>query len=79
MGNIVIKLQYMEQTYQTYQYLDQLRFCMAMLMAMMLKDNAFAMIATVCSSWVFVSRSVMLGWMKYSVTSSWLLKMDITL
>ena len=61
MGNIVIKLQYMEQTYQTYQYLDQLRFCMAMLMAMMLKDNAFAMIATVCSSWVFVSRSVMLG------------------
>ena len=39
------------------------RFCMALLMAMMVKDHGFSMIATVCSSWVFVSRSVMLGWL----------------
>ena len=42
----------------------QARFCLAMLMAMMVKDHGFSMIATVCSSWVFVSRSVMLGWYK---------------
>ena len=34
-----------------------LRFCLALLMALMLKDNGFAMIATVCSSWVFVNRA----------------------
>lgn len=37
------------------------RFCMALLMGLMLKDYAFGMIATVCSTWVFVSRSTCLG------------------
>ena len=36
------------------------RFCMALLMALMLKPNGFAMLATVCSSWVFVNRATYL-------------------
>lgn len=36
---------------------SQLRFCVALVMALRLKANAFCMLATVCSSWVFLSRS----------------------
>eukprot|EP00438_Fugacium_kawagutii_P030697 Skav213051 [mRNA] locus=scaffold364:34927:36864:+ [translate_table: standard] len=32
-------------------------FCLALLMALSVKDGGFAMIATVCSSWVFVNRA----------------------
>ena len=38
-----------------------LRFVLALLMSLMLKDGGFSMIATVCSSWVFVNRSTTLG------------------
>lgn len=38
-----------------------MRFCLALLMALMLKDHGFSMIATVCSTWVFVSRSQSFG------------------
>lgn len=34
-----------------------LRFCLALLMALMVKPFGFSMIATVCSSWVFMNRS----------------------
>lgn len=41
--------------------LPQLRFILALLMALMMKDHGFSMIATVCSTWVFVNRATSLG------------------
>ena len=38
------------------------RFCFALVLALRLQPGAFCMIATVCSSWVFLSRSTCLGW-----------------
>lgn len=38
------------------------RFAFALVLALRLQRGAFCMIATVCSSWVFLSRSTCLGW-----------------
>ena len=39
----------------------RLRFLIALLLACRLRATSFCMIATVCSTWVFVNRSTMLG------------------
>ena len=41
--------------------MHMLRFILALLMSLMLRDHGMAMIATVCSTWVFVNRATKLG------------------